>query len=173
MQFPDKVSALLSVRGLSQRALAAELGVSNGTVAGWVRGARPHPGAARQLADHFGVTVDDLLDDGRELPPEVLPRRRPAAVTYPEAADRVALVEEAQSRLPLRRRSGMPDTMIGLEGGTDAVLGKLLVETADLQVTLARAVADGCQITPELIARLEAHRDQVHRSITTLVQRAN
>lgn len=157
-------------RGLSNRGLASALGYSHVAVADWRSGKRkPHPSTARQLADHFGVTVDDLLDDDRDLPPEVLPRRRsPAAVTYPEATQRVALVEEAQSRLPRSGRSGMPDTMIGLEGGTDAVLADLMVATADVQVVLARAMAAGGAITPELIARLEAHRDQVSRSITTL-----
>lgn len=50
------------------RALATELGVGVGTVGGWLTEYRPRPEVARRLADYFGVSVEDLLDDQRELP---------------------------------------------------------------------------------------------------------
>lgn len=66
--FAKKLDLLRRNRGLSVRALAAELGVGVGTVGGWLSEFRPRPQVARRLADYFGVSVEDLLDDQRELP---------------------------------------------------------------------------------------------------------
>lgn len=61
--------------GLSTRSLGARVGVSNGTVAGWTRGAAPRADAAKRLADCFGIPVDVLLDDARDLPAEYSERQ--------------------------------------------------------------------------------------------------
>lgn len=68
VQFSQKISLLMRQNGLSTRSLGSAVGVSNGTVAGWMRTATPRPEAAVTLANYFGVSVDDLLDDTRELP---------------------------------------------------------------------------------------------------------
>lgn len=66
--FIQKLDLLRRKKGLSVRALATELGVGVGTVGGWLKEYRPRPQVARRLADYFGVSVEDLLDDARELP---------------------------------------------------------------------------------------------------------
>ena len=58
----------MRARGLSTRSLGDAVGVSNGTVAGWTRGAQPRPDVAKRLADHFGLAVATLLDDTVALP---------------------------------------------------------------------------------------------------------
>jgi transcriptional regulator with XRE-family HTH domain len=68
VQFSTKLTILMGRSGLSQRALAERLQVSNATVAGWCKGARPRPAVAKQIADELGIPVRDLLDDTRELP---------------------------------------------------------------------------------------------------------
>lgn len=68
------------------RALAAELGVGVGTVGGWLSEYHPRPQAARRLADYFGVSVEDLLDDKRELPVSNSATNTPV----PQAADAAA-----------------------------------------------------------------------------------
>lgn len=50
------------------RDIASTLGVGVGTVGGWLKGHQPRPSVAAQLADYFGVTVEDILDDSRDLP---------------------------------------------------------------------------------------------------------
>ena len=63
IDFPDLVSALRVMRGLSQERLARELDVSYGTVNGWENGRhRPIPAHARLLLDMaatFGVKIPD------------------------------------------------------------------------------------------------------------------
>ncbi len=66
--FIQKLDLLRRQKGLSVRALATELGVGVGTVGGWLKEFRPRPQVARRLADFFDVSVEDLLDDTRELP---------------------------------------------------------------------------------------------------------
>lgn len=68
VQFSQKISLLMRQNGLTTRSLGSAVGVSNGTVAGWMRTATPRPEAAVTLANYFGVDVDTLLDDTRELP---------------------------------------------------------------------------------------------------------
>ncbi len=55
-------------KGLSGRALATALGVSNATVSGWQKHSRPHASQAQAIAEFFGVQVEDLIDDSRYLP---------------------------------------------------------------------------------------------------------
>jgi transcriptional regulator with XRE-family HTH domain len=68
VQFSKKISYLMRQNGLTTRSLGLAVGVSNGTVAGWMRTATPRPEAAVALAQYFGIDVDTLLDDTRELP---------------------------------------------------------------------------------------------------------
>ena len=49
--------------GKPPNTVAAECGVkSSGTVTGWKNGAVPRPGILRNLADYFGIPVEELLD---------------------------------------------------------------------------------------------------------------
>jgi len=79
--------------GETTRSLGAAIGVTSGAVTGWTNGSVPRPEATRRLADYFGVSVEDLVDDARELatPPTLLleesaPEARLAAAPAKTAA---------------------------------------------------------------------------------------
>ena len=80
--FHAKLDLLRKRQGLSVRALATALHVGVGTVGGWLKDIRPHPEAAKRVADFFAISVDDLLDDTKDLPPHPL---RQAALAAQEA----------------------------------------------------------------------------------------
>lgn len=61
----DLRSARLNA-GLSQRKLAAVVGVSRMTVQNLEAGRGAHPVNAKKIADHFGVEVTDLLPEPTE-----------------------------------------------------------------------------------------------------------
>lgn len=79
MRFGEKITRLLAKNRLTQAELADALGISQPSVARWIKGTKPHQSTAVILAAYFGVNVDDLLDDdkGIEAPlstkPEVDP----------------------------------------------------------------------------------------------------
>lgn len=43
--------------------VAKELGFSSGSVTDWKNGKKPRPTTVQKIADYFGVTVDDLLQE--------------------------------------------------------------------------------------------------------------
>ena len=53
-------------RGETNYKLAKELGVHQTSVANWKSGIKPHPRHVRMLAEHFGITVDELLSEQEE-----------------------------------------------------------------------------------------------------------
>ena len=67
MNFPRRLERLMAERGLSGRALATALGISNATVSGWLKSAKPHALQAQILASYFGMSVADLLADDKPL----------------------------------------------------------------------------------------------------------
>ena len=97
MDFPAKLQFLMRSRGLGNRALAEAIGTTHPPVGEWLKGtARPRAEVAKRLADYFGVTVEDLFDDARELPPDRTKER------YREAHEAAARIEEAG---PIAQRS--------------------------------------------------------------------
>lgn len=65
MNLSEKILLLRKQRGLSQEALAEQLGVSRQAVSRWETGsALPDAGNLLQLSRLFGVTADSLLNDG-------------------------------------------------------------------------------------------------------------
>ena len=68
MLFLEKLRLLMKQNGQTTRSLGDRVGVSSAAVTGWVNGARPRPAVAAQLAEFFGIDVEDLLDDTRDLP---------------------------------------------------------------------------------------------------------
>lgn len=69
MTFLDKFTLLTQRKGLSPRAVALHVGFDPSAIAQWKkRGSRPNPATAAQLAAFFEVGVEDLMEDGRELP---------------------------------------------------------------------------------------------------------
>lgn len=78
MKLPEKIVTLRKARGLSQEALAEQLGVSRQAVSRWEQGsAQPDAGNLFQLSRLFQVSADYLLDDTLDQPPQ--PAAAPAA----------------------------------------------------------------------------------------------
>ena len=60
-----KIRELREAKGIQQKSLAIDLGVSQPTVSDWESGRKtPSARSTQKLADYFGVTIDYLL--GRE-----------------------------------------------------------------------------------------------------------
>ena len=77
MEFSEKLTILRRRAGLSQEQLADRLGVTRQSVSKWEGGAAvPELGKLVALADLFGVTLDDLVREGRELPESALSAER-------------------------------------------------------------------------------------------------
>ena len=69
MPFIQKIERLADARGYSERALAKEVGFDQSAVSRWrERGSKPRRGLAKRLAAFFGVPLDVLLDDQRDIP---------------------------------------------------------------------------------------------------------
>ena len=68
MTLAEKLKNLMRQDGITTRSLGARVGVTSAAVTGWCNGASPRPAVTAKLAEFFGVSVDDLLDDTRELP---------------------------------------------------------------------------------------------------------
>lgn len=68
MGFAENILRLQEEHGETNYALAKALGVSQSSIANWKKGTIPHKLCLDALANHFGVTVDDLLnpDQGKE-----------------------------------------------------------------------------------------------------------
>lgn len=70
MPLNEKIQLLRRRQGWSQEQLAEKLGVSRQALSKWENGtATPDTANVMKLCRLFGVSADDLLDDGRELPP--------------------------------------------------------------------------------------------------------
>lgn len=61
--FAENLSRLQAERGETNYRLAKEIGVHQSSIANWKSGIVPHPKHIRLLAEHFGVTVDELLSN--------------------------------------------------------------------------------------------------------------
>jgi transcriptional regulator with XRE-family HTH domain len=143
MTFFAKVEALRRRRGLSQRALAHALKVDPSAISRWKeRGSNPHEATVAQLAELFGVTVEVLTDDDRELP----------ASAGQATADHPALVAESRAVSPHSDRR-----LDQLE----ATAQKLITLATNLaqQVAALRAASDPPArgtASPELLQRVHA-----------------
>lgn len=58
-----KMDQMQKERGESNYRLAKELGVHQTTIANWKSGTTPHPKHMKLLAEHFGVTLDELVKE--------------------------------------------------------------------------------------------------------------
>lgn len=64
--FGDRLKALRRVSGLTQEAIALEVGLSKSAVSGWeLNVSEPSIAALRQLSRLLGVTVDELVGESR------------------------------------------------------------------------------------------------------------
>lgn len=60
MNFYDRLNALIKAKGLSQRKLEIELGLSNGAISKWKKYS-PNAEKVQMLAEYFGVTLEYLM----------------------------------------------------------------------------------------------------------------
>lgn len=69
--FYDVYTALCIQKGVSRSRAAAEMGMSNSTVTKWKKtGATPSGETMAKIAAYFGVSVDDLLKQEKDLAPK-------------------------------------------------------------------------------------------------------
>lgn len=74
MNLSEKLSFLRKEKGLSQENLADEMNVSRQAVSKWESGnVMPSLDNLIYLSKLYGVTIDSLIDDSQDLPPEPAP----------------------------------------------------------------------------------------------------
>ena len=71
MGFWDNYVDLCTKNGKTPNGAAEEIGISSGSITAWKKGRVPRPQNQKQIADYFGVTVDDLLNAEKENPTSV------------------------------------------------------------------------------------------------------
>lgn len=67
--FWENFVSLCSQNGTSPNAVAAQLGLSSGSVTAWKNGAVPRETTLKKIADFFSVTVDHLIYGKKEKSP--------------------------------------------------------------------------------------------------------
>lgn len=74
MNLPEKLAFLRRAKGLCQQELADEMNVSRQAVSKWESGnVMPSLDNLIYLSKLYGVTIDSLIDDSQDLPPEPAP----------------------------------------------------------------------------------------------------
>lgn len=74
MNLPEKLAFLRRAKGLCQQELADEMNVSRQAVSKWESGnVMPSLDNLIYLSRLYGVTIDSLIDDSQDLPPEPVP----------------------------------------------------------------------------------------------------
>lgn len=90
MNLPKKLSFLRKKKGLSQENLADEMNVSRQAVSKWESGnVMPSLDNLIYLSRLYGVTIDSLIDDSQDLPPEPAPPEPVPAEPVPPASPRM------------------------------------------------------------------------------------
>lgn len=77
--FYDKFKALCDAGGTSTSAVVKKLGFSTGNIAAWKKGQTPKYERLIAIADYFGVSVQELVDNE---PPEAPPQERSELTEY-------------------------------------------------------------------------------------------
>ena len=62
----ENLARLQEKNGETNYRLAKEIGVHQSSIQNWKDGIRPHPKHIKLLAEHYGVTVDELLSDAED-----------------------------------------------------------------------------------------------------------
>lgn len=62
----ENLARLQAERGETNYRLAKEIGVHQSSIQNWKDGIKPHPKHINLLADHYGITVNELLSDQGE-----------------------------------------------------------------------------------------------------------
>jgi len=116
-----RISELRKKKGITQDQLAEEMGVSSQAVSKWENDIScPDIGLLPQLADYFGITLDELMRGDREKEVQVVPeseRKDPSKLimrikVLSSDGDRVN-VNLPMSLVKMGLESGMLDSMLG------------------------------------------------------------
>lgn len=68
MKFYDKLILLMSDKNINRNYLAQQVGITPGAFTNWIkRGSKPKRETVLKIARYFGVTVDSLADDSRDI----------------------------------------------------------------------------------------------------------
>lgn len=59
--FFETYERLCSERGMSDNAIAAEIGLSDSTVTSWKQGALPRRPTIKKVADYFGIIIEEVM----------------------------------------------------------------------------------------------------------------
>lgn len=90
MNLPEKLAFLRKAKGLCQQELADEMNVSRQAVSKWESGnVMPSLDNLIYLSRLYGVTIDSLIDDSQDLPPEPAPPEAVPAEPVPPASPRM------------------------------------------------------------------------------------
>ena len=90
MNLSEKLSFLRKKKGLSQENLADEMNVSRQAVSKWESGnVMPSLDNLIYLSKLYGVTIDSLIDDSQDLPPEPAPPEPVPAEPVPPESPRM------------------------------------------------------------------------------------
>ena len=94
MKLEEKIAAQRKAHGLSQEALAEQLGVSRQAISRWEQGiAQPDAGNLVQLSRAFGVTTDYLLHEDYETDQDLPPVRTARRMQLRQVITLLATVE--------------------------------------------------------------------------------
>ncbi len=123
MKLAEKICGCRKKKGLSQEALAEQLGVSRQAVSKWELGeSEPDAGKLRRLADLFQVSVDWLLSE--EDPVEEGPQQVKPGTAAKEAPLSPEAFPGVVGRL-VRRYGWLAGLLLSLWGGFLALMGGL------------------------------------------------
>lgn len=81
MKFIEKLQFLMGQKGITQAKLAREMGLTDGSITGWMNGSRPRKGAFIKLSTFFGVSLSSIMNDDEDLvyisePKELIERNK-------------------------------------------------------------------------------------------------
>ena len=90
MNLPEKLAFLRRAKGLCQQELADEMNLSRQAVSKWESGnVMPSLDNLIYLSKLYGVTIDSLIDDSQDLPPEPAPPEPVPAEPVPPESPRM------------------------------------------------------------------------------------
>ena len=72
--FWDNLITLCVNRNISPSALTKELSISKGVVTKWRNGSTPHQTTLLKIANYFNVSVEELISEPKDTPPEEIPQ---------------------------------------------------------------------------------------------------
>ena len=79
MSFYEAYKSFCEQKGIAESRVLRELDISHSVISNWKNGSMPSNRTMRQIADYFGVTVDELKEGYKKIAP---PERSDAEKEY-------------------------------------------------------------------------------------------